>query len=75
MRGLDRMTEKRYLVKHCLNCANIVRVNLGWGKQELQDCKGRPASHTHGCDVFMPSKQVRDLLRYDSNYELMELQR
>ena len=67
------MTEKRYLVKHCLNCANMVRVSLGWGKQELKDCKGRPISHTYACDVFMPSKQVKDLLRYNPNYELISI--
>ena len=67
------MTEKRYLVKHCLNCANMVCVSHGWGKQELQDCKGRPISHTHVCDVFMPSKQVKYLLKYASNYELISI--
>ena len=51
----------------------MVCVNFGWGKQELQDCKGRPISHTHGCDVFMPSKQVKDLLRYNPNYELISI--
>lgn len=67
------MTEKRYLVKHCLNCANIVCISCGWGKQELQDCKGRPISHTYGCDVFMPSKQVKDWLRFNSNYGLISI--
>ena len=67
------MTEKRYLVKHCLNCANMICISFGWGKQELQDCKGRPISHTHGCDVFMPSKQVKDWLKYNPNYELISI--
>lgn len=67
------MTKKRYLVKHCLNCANMVCVSLGWGKQELKDCKGRPISHTHCCDVFMPNKQVKDWLRYNSDYELISI--
>lgn len=67
------MTEKRYLIKHCLNCANMVRVNLGWGKQELQDCKGRSISNMYCCDVFMPNKQVKDWLRFNPSYELISI--
>ena len=68
-----RLLEKQYLVKHCLNCTNMICVSLGWGKQELQDCKGRPISHTHSCDVFMPSKQVKDWLRYNPNCKLISI--
>ena len=67
------MTEKRYLVKHCLNCAKMICVSLGWDKQELEDCKGRPISHTHTCDVFMPSKQVKYWLKYNPDYELISI--
>lgn len=67
------MTKKRYLVKRCLNCANMVCICLGWGKQELQDCKGRPISSNYCCDVFMPSKQVKDWLRFNPNYELISI--
>lgn len=67
------MTEKKYIVKHCLNCANMVCVSFGWGKQELQDCKGKPADHTYGCDVFMPNKQVKNWLKHHPNYELISI--
>ena len=61
---------KKYLKKTCHNCANIQRINYGWGKQEIKDCKGRNLNHQHCCDVFMPSKQVKNWLKYNLDYEL-----
>lgn len=67
------MNKQKYFVKHCLNCANMKCISLGWGKQELKDCKDRPISHTHGCDVFMPRKDVKYWLRNYPDIKLISI--
>ena len=67
------MTAKRYLTKNCFNCVNIQRINYGWGKQEIKDCKGRDLNSSKCCDVFMPSKQVKNWLKFNSDYELISV--
>lgn len=68
------MTEKRYLTKNCFNCANIQRISYGWGKQEIKDCKGRDLNSSKCCDVFMPSKQVKNWLKFNPDYELLSIE-
>lgn len=65
------MTKKRYLAKTCFNCANVQIISYGWGKQEVKDCKGRNLVSGKCCDVFMPSKQVKNWLKFNPDYKLL----
>ncbi len=67
------MTEKRYLAKTCWNCANVQIISYGWGKQKVEDCKGRDIRTRKGkcCDVFMPSSFVKFWLKHNPDYQLL----
>lgn len=62
----------KYIKRSCILCANVQIMDYGWGKQEIKDCKGRDLNRNHSCDVFTPSKQVKNWLKFNEDYELLK---